>query len=101
MHQGGALADSDGPIVPAERPIPADSPAHDAVETRLESAESYAKFATAVAREVLKGAPLKPFLAIGSYDDRAVRIRQQELREKQFAFEMEQAGSRLRRVTTA
>lgn len=62
---------------------------------RFDGWREYAQFAVDAGSDIFDGEPIERFAAVGKHDDRALRMRAQDFREQQFAFDVEMAGKRL------
>lgn len=59
---------------------------------RLHSAKNYGQFAAAAGADIFDGEPLDRFAAVGKLDERVLRMRAQELREKVFTESLKKKG---------
>lgn len=85
VHQGDAIAVCDDRPSREVRPISQEAKSRRFVQHRLESPHEYARFAAAAGVDIFDGEPIERFAAVGKMDERTLRMRAQELRERMFA----------------
>lgn len=59
---------------------------------RLKSSKNYAEFAAAAGADIFDGESIECFAAVGKLDERAIKMRAQDLREQVFAHELRAAS---------
>ena len=85
VHQGSVIAVSDDRPSREIRPISKEAKSRSFVHGRLQSPQEYARFAAAAGVDIFDGEPIERFAAVGKMDERTLRMRAQELRERMFA----------------
>lgn len=99
LPESGGDAVAHGRARPEVRPVSPQARSRSFLDRRFDSWRDYATFGIAASHDIFDGEPIERFAAIGKNDDRVLRIRSQELREQQFALELNAVENRQKRLT--